>query len=210
MVGGRVGFLVAGLWEVVRGIIEKVIFRPVFFCTSPVNVASRLCCYFGVFRFFRVLGGLAHHNGRWSTEALEFVADRASSRARDAPPVRRSAFLAWRKMWTRMLSVSCARAFATSLVTSHTDAGAGVDGSAPGLADLYSLPITCDANMCPEDFENSLWFQKELMHVGARKAASTCRSKGRKDKWIERTYDNVVANGSLKGKISHMEVVEDF
>ena len=61
--------------------------------------------------------------GRWSTEALEFVADMASSRARDAPPVlRRSAFLAWRKRWTRMLSVSCARAFATSLVVSHTDA----------------------------------------------------------------------------------------
>ena len=76
--------------------------------------------------------------GRWSTEALEFVADLASSRARDAPPVlRRSAFLAWRKRWTRMLSVSCARAFATSLVVSHTDAWAGVDGSAPDLADLY-------------------------------------------------------------------------
>ena len=75
--------------------------------------------------------------GRWSTEALEFVADMASSRARDAPPVlRRSAFLAWQKRWTRMLSVSCARAFATSLVVSHTDAWAGVDGSAPDLADL--------------------------------------------------------------------------
>ena len=36
-----------------------------------------------------------------------------------------------------MLSVSCARAFATSLVVSHTDAWAGVDGSAPDLADLY-------------------------------------------------------------------------
>ena len=129
MVGGRVGFLVAGLWEGVRGIIEKVIFRTAIF----LHVASQC----RVFRFFRVLGGLAHHNGRWSTEALEFVADIASSRARDAPPVRRSAFLAWRKRWTRMLSVSCARAFATSLVTSHTDAGAGVDGSAPDLADLY-------------------------------------------------------------------------
>ena len=28
--------------------------------------------------------------------------------------------------------------------------------------------------------------------------------------WIERTYDCVVANGSLKGKILQMEVVEDF
>ena len=31
MVGGRVGFLVAGLWEGVRGIIEKVIFDQLFF-----------------------------------------------------------------------------------------------------------------------------------------------------------------------------------
>ena len=62
--------------------------------------------------------------GRWGTEALEFVADMASSRARDAPPVvRRSAFLA--------------RAFAASLVVGQRDAWAGVDGSAPDLADLY-------------------------------------------------------------------------
>ena len=61
--------------------------------------------------------------GRWGTEALEFVADMASSRARDAPPVlRRSAFLAWRKRWTRMLSVSCARVFAASLVVGQRDA----------------------------------------------------------------------------------------
>ena len=35
-----------------------------------------------------------------------------------------------------MLSVSCARAFATFLVVSHTDAWAGVDGRRPDLADL--------------------------------------------------------------------------
>ena len=52
MVGGRVGFLVAGLWEGVRCIIEKVIFRPAIFCMLPFNVASHLCCYFGVFAFF--------------------------------------------------------------------------------------------------------------------------------------------------------------
>ena len=34
----------------------------------------------------------------------------------------------------------------------------------------------------------------------APKGASTCRSKGPKDVWIERTYDYVVASGSLKGK----------
>ena len=70
--------------------------------------------------------------------------------------------------------------------------------------------IACDANMCPEDFEKGLWFQRELMHVVAPKEASTCRTKGPKDVWIERTYDHVIACNSLKGKISQMKVVEDF
>ena len=48
------------------------------------------------------------------------------------------------------------------------------------------------------------------MHVVATKEASTCRSKGPKEEWIDRTYDYVVASGSLKGKILQMEVVEDF
>ena len=61
----------------------------------------------------------------------------------------------------------------------------------------------CDANMCPEDFEKSLWFQREQMHVVAPKEASTCER-------IERIYDYVIASGSLKGKSSQMEVVEDF
>ena len=48
------------------------------------------------------------------------------------------------------------------------------------------------------------------MHVVAPKEAPTCRSKGPKDEWIERTYDCVVASGGLKGKIAQVEVVEDF
>ena len=55
--------------------------------------------------------------------------------------------------------------------------------------------IACGANMCPEDFEKSLWFRMEMMHVVAPKEASTCRSKGPKEEWIERTYDYVVASG---------------
>ena len=47
----------------------------------------------------------------------------------------------------------------------------------------------CDANRCPEDFEKSPWFQRETMHVVAPQGASTWRSKGPKDVWIERTYD---------------------
>ena len=46
--------------------------------------------------------------------------------------------------------------------------------------------IACDANMCPEDVEKSLWFQREMMHVVGPKGASTCRSKGPKDVSKER------------------------
>ena len=37
--------------------------------------------------------------------------------------------------------------------------------------------IACGANVCPEHFEKSLWFQREIMHVAAPKGASTCRPK---------------------------------
>ena len=33
-----------------------------------------------------------------------------------------------------------------------------------------------------------------------RKEASTCRSKGPTGEWVERTFDYVIASGSLKGK----------
>ena len=59
MVGGRVGFLVAGLWEGVRCIIEEVIFRPAFFacCRSmSLHIFAATLAF-----FFRVLGGLALH-----------------------------------------------------------------------------------------------------------------------------------------------------
>ena len=48
------------------------------------------------------------------------------------------------------------------------------------------------------------------MHVVAPKETSTCRSKGTKGAWIERTYNYVIACNSLKGKIAQMKVVEDF
>ena len=77
--------------------------------------------------------------GKWSEEAMQFVDDLAAARARDAPPLlRRSAFLAWRERWSRMIAISCARAFANSLVAVSTSphALAGVDGRMPDLADL--------------------------------------------------------------------------
>ena len=48
------------------------------------------------------------------------------------------------------------------------------------------------------------------MHVAAAEKACTCRSKGTKSEWIEKVYDYVLACNRLKGKISQMEVVEDF
>ena len=47
------------------------------------------------------------------------------------------------------------------------------------------------------------------MHVVAPEKVSTCRSKSAKGQWIEKIYD-VIAWNSFYGKISQMEVVEDF
>ena len=62
--------------------------------------------------------------------------------------------------------------------------------------------IACDADMCPEDFEKSLWLQSRHMFIKVpREGVSTCRSKGSKGLLIERTYDYVIASHSLKGKM---------
>ena len=46
--------------------------------------------------------------GRWCVEALQFVESLAHARVRERPPtMARSAFLAWRRRWSRMVSVSC-------------------------------------------------------------------------------------------------------
>ena len=77
--------------------------------------------------------------GRWSSEAMDFVTDLARTRARtEPPPLRGSAFFAWRRRWTRMLAVSCARAFASSLVSTLSVSPEGQDGHAPDLADLFA------------------------------------------------------------------------
>ena len=60
--------------------------------------------------------------GRWSGEAANFISDLAGVRARSAPLLRGSAFFVWRKRWMRMLSVSCGRSFASSLVSARADA----------------------------------------------------------------------------------------
>ena len=77
--------------------------------------------------------------GRWSPEAVTFVECLAASRARKAPvALRSSSFLAWRRRWSRMLSVSCCRAFCGSLISTSEDPMRGTDGAVPDLADLFS------------------------------------------------------------------------
>ena len=68
----------------------------------------------------------------------------------------------------------------------------------------------CDANMSPEDFEKSLSFRKDQMHLIPPEGVSTCRSKNAKGVWLEKVYDHVMACNSLEGTISKMKVMEDF
>ena len=71
---------------------------------------------------------------------MEFVEGLARARAREAPPNQaRSAFLAWRKRWCRMLPVSCAKAFATSLLFGPgvLHAVCGADGGVPDAIDMH-------------------------------------------------------------------------
>ena len=64
--------------------------------------------------------------------------------------------------------------------------------------------ITCDADMSPEDFEKSLWFQR--VRILAPAGVSTCRSKNVKGEWVEKVHDYVIACSSLKGRISDTKI----
>ena len=87
-----------------------------------------------------VVVALKTGGGRWSTEATEFMDSLAAVRAREAPRILwRSAFLGCRRRWSRMLAVSCARAFAASLVALPAAALSGTDGPSPDLADLFAM-----------------------------------------------------------------------
>ena len=56
----------------------------------------------------------------------------------------------------------------------------------------------CDANMSPVDFEKSLRFRKDRMHVIAFDGVSTCWSKKRKEHGLRKVHDYVIACNSLK------------
>ena len=54
-----------------------------------------------------------------------------------SPSLARSAFLAWHRRWSRMISISCGRAFASSLVSFIAESLQGIDGGIPHFADLF-------------------------------------------------------------------------
>ena len=78
--------------------------------------------------------------GRWGEDAVKFIEDLAFARARDIPRVMRwSATLAWRRWWTRLLSIACAQAFANSLVLPEGDVNSvACDGGTPELSDVLA------------------------------------------------------------------------
>ena len=59
------------------------------------------------------------------------------------------------------------------------------------------------------DFEKSLWFRKDRMHLIAPEGVSMSRPKSAKGKWVGKVHDHVIACNSLKRNISP-KVVEDF
>ena len=48
------------------------------------------------------------------------------------------------------------------------------------------------------------------MHVMAPEGMSTCRSKNAKGEWVEKVFDYVIECSGQKGRISDMNVTEDF
>ena len=55
--------------------------------------------------------------GRWSDEAVDFIWQLATAKARESPSfMRHQAALAWERRWTRMLSTVCAVSSAASMM----------------------------------------------------------------------------------------------
>ena len=84
----------------------------------------------------------------------EVFKSRSFTWVRTAPPASRhtranvlsgavAPFLGWRRSWTRMLSSSCSRAFAGSLLSPPADALEGVEGAVLDLANLFGQFCSC-------------------------------------------------------------------
>ena len=87
--------------------------------------------------FWRVIGPTSLLS-RWKQRKIGVHFQFGRSESSEAPSqLRRSAFHVWRRHWTRMLAMSCGRAFSSSLVSSRSERAAGQRGHPPDLADLF-------------------------------------------------------------------------
>ena len=55
--------------------------------------------------------------------------------------------------------------------------------------------VACDADMSPADFEKSLWFQRNRMHVVARRKLPRAGQKSAKGEWNGKVYGKNLADG---------------
>ena len=75
--------------------------------------------------------------GRWSTEAYDFLTALASGRSQDAPrELQGSAYHAWKRRWSAMLSVTAMKAFADTLLRDSAHGTEVGGGEAPTLGQL--------------------------------------------------------------------------
>ena len=98
----------------------------------PELVAGRRC---------RLVVVAIETGGRWSDEAVDFIAQLAFAKAREVPAYMHGpAVSAWQRRWTRMLSTVCALSFAASLVEppAQCETWCWTGGETPHLAELFS------------------------------------------------------------------------
>ena len=78
--------------------------------------------------------------GRWSSESVSFLQCLAAAKARSSPSyLRRATELAFTRRWSRMMSIACAKAFATSLVAGSASSCVDApDGACPDFVDLFA------------------------------------------------------------------------
>ena len=71
---------------------------------------------------------------------MQFLRMLAEARVRESPPLlKKSARLAWEGRWSRVLAITCARAFASSLMSLPASAVTlPEDGLSPLLADVFA------------------------------------------------------------------------
>ena len=75
--------------------------------------------------------------GRWSSEAVQFFEELSYAKSRSVQPrLRFATTLAYKRRWSRLLSVAAGKAFAISLVSLAGKLQVTCDGGEPDLSDV--------------------------------------------------------------------------